>query len=145
MIIKSFRGRLKSDGQEKIHLSTNDGRTGYKIRKLEAMPVTPDASHESVIKVFSVEQDTVTTEIDFSSQILLGAVWYAFEGSGSGDATGYMKQVFDNVTFNQDIFVTLKCGQGKDMNYYIELEQFELTLNEQTVATLANIRDIGIQ
>ena len=54
--------------------------------------------------------------------------------------------VFDNTTFNQDIFVTLKGhDHTTDVNYYIELEQVKLSLDENTVATLKDIRNIASQ
>ena len=56
--------------------------------------------------------------------------------------------VFDNIVFNQDIFITLKGSAGVStpfMNYHIELEQVKLDLNEQSVATLKNIRNSKVQ
>ena len=49
---------------------------------------------------------------------------------------------FDNEIFNQDIYVTNK-GQDNPspVNYYIELEVVKLDLNENTVATLKDIRN----
>ena len=56
----------------------------------------------------------------------------------------YIFPIFDNMTFNQDIYVTYKDDEtaGKFINYYIELEQVKLDLNENTVATLKDIRNI---
>ena len=34
MPIKSFRGMLKDLAKETIHLATNDGSTGYRIKKI---------------------------------------------------------------------------------------------------------------
>ena len=46
------------------------------------------------------------------------------------------------MTFNQDIYITLRChNAAADVNYYIELEQVKLDLNENTVATLKDIRN----
>jgi len=143
-MIKTFRGKLASDGFDTLVLHTNDGLTGYKVVKFDVFPASPDNSHETVIKIYSVASADVTTPtitVDFSDNELLGAAWYAFEGSGSGMATGYLTVVFDNMVFNQDIYVTNKCGQSRDMNYYIELEQIQLNHNEATVATLQSIRN----
>ena len=53
--------------------------------------------------------------------------------------------VFDNEKFNQDIYVTCKdISDGEKCNYYIELEQSKLDLNEQTVATLKDIRNNNV-
>ena len=141
MPIKSFRGKLANNIIDTIMLHTNDGKTGYRIKKFDLFPATPDSAYESVVQVFSTEQTTASITVDFANQELLGAAWYAFQGSGSSDATGYMKQVFDNVVFNQDIYITHKDGQGGIINYYIELEQISLDLNEQTVATLKDLRN----
>ena len=141
----SFRGKIISAGIDTISLHTNNGKVGYRIVKFDLFPATPDSAYESVVQIFSTKQDLASITVDFANQELLGAAWYAFEGSGSGDATGYMKQVFDNLVFNQDIYVTCKDGQGGDINYYIELEQMPLDLSEQTVATLKDIRNTGSQ
>jgi len=140
MGIKTFRGSIDANQIIEINLKTNDGKTGYKIVQLDVFPVNPDGAHESVIQVFTTKPATATMVVDFSDQTLIGAAWYAFEGSGSGDATGYMKQVFDNVIINQNIFVTSKGGQSADMNYHIALEQIRLSDNESTMATLSSIR-----
>ena len=51
--------------------------------------------------------------------------------------------IFDKEIFNQDIYITSKTITGSDeANYYIELEQVKLDLNENTVATLKDIRNI---
>ena len=148
MITKSFRG-LMVDGQiETIPLHTNDGSTGYKITKIQVMPAN-DLNTENVFKVYSVPQAPLTgiatNVIDFSDQTLLAAVYFSMHGSSDTypeDST----VVFDNMIFNQDIYLTLK-GQNtaQPMNYYIELEQVKLDLNENTVATLKDIRNIAGQ
>jgi hypothetical protein len=50
--------------------------------------------------------------------------------------------IFDNIKFNQDIYITLKnSSYTAEINYYMELEKSDLALDEQTVATLKNIRN----
>ena len=133
MKIKSFRDAITHNTQHKISLSGGDSDTGYRLVKFEAMPQVPDGSHESVLQIFTKKQSAASVQIDFSNDTLLAAIWYAFEGSGSGDAAGYMKQIFDTVVVNQDIYITCKGGQGKNMNYYIELEEVKMTNGEQAV------------
>ena len=41
MKIKTFRGMLKDPEQQRIKLSTNNGLTGYKIRKLQLFSIQP--------------------------------------------------------------------------------------------------------
>ena len=51
--------------------------------------------------------------------------------------------IFDNEIFNQDIYITHTDNKNAEsINYYIELEQIKLDLNQNTVATLKDIRNI---
>ncbi len=137
---------LPDGGQEKINLHTNDGKMGYQIKKLEIFPNAPGRSDsEFVIKIFSIEQTSVPTSaatVDFSDQTLLATAYFHQKDNTAYD-TG-MVIVFDNMTFNQDIFVTLTDQHSNDTfcNYHIELEQVKLDLSENTVATLKDIRNI---
>jgi hypothetical protein len=146
MIIKSFRGLLKDGQQQQIPLSTNDGRTGYRIHKFQIMNNVPGTlDYENIVKVYKIEQTAINGVVDFSDQTLLAAAF----GSGDATANNYPEDhtiIVDNDIFNQDIFVTNKevSGNASLQNYYLELEQIDLSLNEQTVATLQNIRDIGV-
>ena len=138
--MKSFRGKLADSEQQRISLSTNNGLTGYTIKKFELMPIDADEDVESTVKVYSVEQSTVDADIDFNQNTLL-AVGIIRAGTGVSQPLTVIT-VFDNVKFNQDIFVTLKGGSyTRDVNYYMEVEQSTLALDEQTVATLKNIRN----
>ncbi len=141
-MMKSFRGRIADGGQERIRLSTNDGLTGYKINKFQVMSHQPffgDIS-EHCLKIYAFEQDTVDGVVDFTSPILLGVAISTNHTSGwLGPPTPVI--IFDNKKFNQDIFVTCNDAQGtEDCNYYIELEQVKLSLDESTVATLKDMR-----
>ena len=123
-----------------ITLHTNNGLTGYKIKKFQVMQAT-DADIEATIKIFSVRQSSNENSIDFSDTTLLAAAYFTSSSSGQVYPED-QNVVFDNIIFNQDIFVTLRGHNfAADVNYYIELEQMDLTLDEQTVATLKNIRN----
>tara|TARA_R100000655_G_scaffold8628_1_gene22334 strand:+ start:509 stop:955 length:447 start_codon:yes stop_codon:yes gene_type:complete len=144
MPIKSFRGKLAQDGIDTILLHTNTGSTGYRINKFEVMPNVPGTiAQESICKIFKIEPTTAPTGvIDFSDNTLLAAAYYQDSTSaGDNQATTV---VFDNEIFNQDIYVTNKdvSGNSEPINYYIELEAIKLDLNENTVATLRDIRNI---
>lgn len=145
MIIKSFRGKLADGGQERIHLATNNGSTGYRITKFEIIPALPGtAAGEHVVQIFKIEQTTVPTTnptIDFSDNTLLGS---AIIGNSTNITNGTADIiVFDNEIFNQDIFVThTEANAAGECNYHIELEQINLSLDENTVATLKDIRNI---
>ena len=149
MPIKSFRGLIADGGQDIVPLSTNNGSTGYRIKKLTIFPNKPGhtTSAESVVQIFSIQQTTVLTTaatVDFSDQTLLGVAYY--QDHVDSAYPGSIDIVFDNMTFNQDIYIThtssTTTGVDGDMNYYIELEQIKLDLNENTVATLKDIRNI---
>jgi len=135
---------MADDTVDKINLSTNNGLTGYSITKLELMPIDADEDVESVVQIFAIDPGTASDNIDFSDTTLLGA---GVIRAGTGVAQPLtVTTVFDNIKFNQDIFVTLKGGSyTRDVNYHIELKESKLSLDEQTVATLKNIRNAGAE
>ena len=139
--IKSYRGKLVNDSQETIRLRTNNGLTGYKIKKFQVMQSTDD-DVEASIKIYSVKQTSNTNTIDFTENTLLAAIYFTSSSSGQlypEDQT----VIFDNEVFNQDIFITLRGHNfAADINYYLELEQVKLDKNEATMATLQNIRSL---
>jgi hypothetical protein len=142
--IVSFRGKATSGSQETVHLHTNDGSTGYSIRKLEIMGAEPGTgTYELVLQIWTVEQTAVVGTVDFSDQTLLG-VGYHRDNAGSQypESTTI---IFDNATFNQNIYLTAidMSGNVKPINWHIELEQVKLDLNENTVATLKDIRNVA--
>jgi len=140
-MIKTFRGLMADDTQDTIVLHTNDGSTGYRVVKFQVMPKT-DALIETTMKIYKIQQTTITSDMDFSDNTLLGAAFYA--QTASIDANKEVI-IFDNEIFNQDIYVTLKAhSSAGELNYYIELEQVRLDLNENTVATLKDIRNLDV-
>jgi len=147
MPIKTFRGQLGDGGQDTIVLHTNNGATGYRIKKFMILPESPgDVQQESVVQIWKEEQTTVPTtaaNIDFQDQRLLaaGVGWYGAVASNNSQSQTIF---FDNEVFNQDIYVThTDNASNQRINYYIELEQIKLDLNENTVVTLKNIRNLS--
>ena len=143
MPIKSFRGKIADEDKDSISLHTRDGSVGYRIKKFTIIPNDPtdDTATAAVMKIYSVKQTgAVTDTIDFADNTLLGCAFY----SANTDTTpGEMVVIFDNMTFNQDIYLTNSINGSAElqMNYYLELEQVKLDLNENTVATLKDIRN----
>ena len=139
---KTFRGQIANDGKETIRLSTNNGLTGYRMMKFELMPATPEsANEEATLQIFTDEESATLAlgsgAIDFRNPQLLAAAFY----SGSATATTNPEDsivIFDNITFNQDIYIT--CKSSANMNYHISLEQIKLDLTQATVATLKDMR-----
>ena len=144
MTKKSFRGMIADLTTDTISLHTNTGSTGYRITKFQLMAEKPAGENqESVVKIFSIPQtDTPTDLIDFSDNTLLGAAY--LEGAADAKTESQVQVIiFDNMTFNQDVYVTQKDSEtGANVNYYIEMEQVKLGLDENTVATLKDIRNI---
>jgi hypothetical protein len=151
MPIKTFRGLIADRTQDTIVLHSNNGATGYRIKKLVLFPQfigssTAGSEYESLVQVYKTKQATpagITT--DFSNQTLLAAATYFSEVSGSpAYVIGTESDVvFDQEVFNQDIYVLHENYHNDNaaINYYIELEQIKLDLNENTVATLKDMRN----
>ena len=140
--IVSFRGQLANEVQDTIHLHTTDGSTGYRIKTLNLISSLPaTTTQETVVKIFKIDGKTIDATIDFSDNTLLAAGY--FEGHSNSTTFGGTVIIFDNEIFNQDIFIMGFDGSGsaQPINYYIELEQMALDLNENTVATLKDIRN----
>ena len=145
MPIKTFRGLIADGVQETIPLHTNNGAIGYEIVKFELFPYQPGQGSnetESIFKIYSVPQTTVDRVVDFSDNTLLAAGFV----NNYTDAAQYpvsVVTVFDKMIFNQDIYITHENGHSDAVpcNYYLELEQVKLDMNENTVATLKDIRN----
>ena len=144
MPIKSFRGKMIDGAIDQISLHTNDGSTGYRIKKVQCVPENPGTTNtEHVFKIYKIPQTAVTGSIDFSDNTLLASVYLSSRDDRYG---GDNIIVFDNEVFNQDIYLTHDdTNNAGAVNYYIELEQVKLDLNENTVATLEDIRNIEAQ
>jgi len=142
MPIKSFKGKLVDGGIDTISLHTNTGSIGYRITKFQIIHAEPGEQHaEHTVKIYTIPQASADNAIDFSDNTLLGAAYLT-----NSATTGYPADqmiIFDNMTFNQDIYVTHEDTVGSQpCNYYIELEVVKLALDENTVATLKDIRNI---
>jgi hypothetical protein len=139
MPIKSFRGKMADGAIDTITLHTNTGSTGYRIVKFQLFPETPNVNQESLVNIFKVPQSAAATTTDFSDNTLLAAGLYVARESNLDQ---HLEVVFDNEIFNQDIYITHTEGESTRLiNYYIELEQVKLRLDENTVATLKDIRN----
>ena len=137
MAIKSFRGKIADGSVDTISLHTNTGSTGYRITKFELFPAVQDSAKDNLLCISKIPT-TAITSADFSDNTLLAAA-LMFNGTYEIQQT----VVFDNEVFNQDIYISNVDSIGSNaMNYYIELEQIKLALDENTVATLKDIRNI---
>ena len=142
-MIKTFRGKLEDGEQRKIRLSTNKGVIGYRITKFRLFPIKPGQENvENTVQVWRYEQDSVSTSavtVNFDDPNLLGVATFHEAHADLVINEDYV--VFDSDTFNQDIFVThTDTGGALAVNYYLELEQFALSNNEASIATLTDMR-----
>ena len=144
--IISFRGQLAMGVEEMIPLSTIKGLVGYKVKKFQIMSSTPGTpSVEYIAQIYKTsETSNINTTPNFSNNRLLAVVYYQDEASTHNPSS--QDVIFDNEKFNQDIFINITDAGGgtTPCNYYIELEQMSLDLNEQTVATLKDVRNNNV-
>ena len=139
MVVKTFRALLADGGQDHIRLSTIKGKVGYRIVKFQVIQTEPGQDNvESTMKLYTSEQTSVDNTVNFSDPDLLGVSYYS---EGADYAAGWIAVVFDNVIFNQDIYITHSdLGENKSANYYIELETIELSDQGAEYTTIKDIR-----
>jgi len=139
-MIKTFRGRLATDGQDHIRLSTIKGKVGYKIIKFELFANTPGATAiEAVYKIFKTKQTTITAIVDFTDSDLLAAAYLALYNQAYYGSDKFT--IFDNEVFNQDIYITyVNVLNVQTCNYYLELEVVPLDDAGAEYTTLKDMR-----
>ena len=144
-MIKTFRGKLNDEGQDRIRLSTNKGKIGYRITKFNIFPYNPGTfTQESLVMIFKTKITTVPTAgnaiTDFSDPDLLAAGLFS-QDNAANDKPEDIITIFDREMFNQDIYVThtdqLAAGL---INYYIELEAIDLSDTGAEFYTIRNLR-----
>jgi hypothetical protein len=146
MVIKSFRGKMADNTIDTVSLHTNNGSLGYRIKSLTAISSAPGTQDmEGLFKIYKVPQTAVDGQVDFSDQTLLATVYFK-DYATNDNQPSIQTVIFDNEVFNQDIYITyLDVRSSNSASYYFELEQIKLDLNENTVATLKDIRNIEAQ
>jgi len=142
-MIKTFRGLMEDQALDTIVLHTNDGAMGYRVVKLQVIPKNAgSADLEGTMKIFKVPQTTAAAGFDLSDNTLLGGAFFSIKDNSFFNEV----IIFDQEIFNQDIYITyFDSSTGQGMNYYIELESVKLDVNENTVATLKDIRNTKTQ
>ena len=141
-MIKTFAGKLEDLEMRKIRLGTVQGLMGYRIKKFSVITADTVGSIESanLIAIFKQPQTAAPDAVDFDSPTVLAAIDYR-QHSNEGYGIVANNIVFSQDVFNQDIYITNRDNNtGAAMNYYLELEQVKLDLNESTVATLKDMR-----
>lgn len=143
-MIKTFRGLLTNIGgggdQQRLKLSTIKGKVGYRIKRFQVIGQDANETYECAVLIWKHEQTSVSHDIDFSNDSLLGAILYQSNVVGE---TYPIDQVviFDQETFNQDIYVTYAISSGDaSINFYIELEVVSLSDMGAEYTTIKDIR-----
>jgi len=149
-MIKTFRGLLADGGQDRIRLQTIKGKVGYKIAKYQIMPhaVGDNNDQEHVIIIWNKERTTTemgntsTSRPNFTDNDLLAV---AININDVSTSLNYAESViFDNVVFNQDIFISHRdiAGGAQACNYYLELEIIPLDDAGAEYTTLKDMRQV---
>ena len=139
MVVKTFRGLLADGGQDRIRLSTNQGKVGYRMVKFQLMPSAPGTTaQESIVKIYTIEQSSVTGTINFTESDLMASA-YLRTSTGASE-NHIMFVVFDQEMVNQDIYIThSEVNAAVSCNYYIELEAIPL---DEKMAEYSTIKDL---
>jgi len=141
-MIKTFRGLLADDGQDRIRLQTIKGKVGYRITKLELFANNPGAQRqESILKIYKEEQTAVDGVVDYTDSAMLASGYYADDPGGQN---GFIViNVFDTEIFNQDIYITHSdVVSSQAVNYYLELEVIPLDDAGAEYTTLKDMRSV---
>ena len=139
-MIKTYKGMLTHDTEDRIRLSTIKGKVGYQIVKFQLMQSTLTATDQvSFVKIVKSPY-TRTSSIDFTDSDIL-AVGIVRTGNLLTEGSLDNPIVFDNEVFNQDIYINLKNLDGTlSVNYYIELEVIPLDDAGAQYTTLKDMR-----
>ena len=138
--IKTFKGQLPVGNEKKIHLSTADGLTGYKIKEFRVVSKQPGAGNYEIIgKVRLTPDNNISSEVDFNDTDLMALSLYQ---DAAGNLNFADTMIIDKEIFNQDVFVNVTDASGNTtpINFYLELEQIKINLNTSTYHTLKNLR-----
>ena len=143
--IISYKGKLNVGTEDRIKLSTINGKQGYKIHKFQVISTVPGTTDtEMICKIFNKSQEgTIGPTVDFTDSELLAVAYDKGTNNLSNDPMNTVI-IFDNKKFNQDIFVTLDSANSSTtpFNYYIELETMPISDLEATYLSLQNIKTI---
>jgi hypothetical protein len=139
-MIKTYRGLLADNTQDRIRLSTIKGKVGYRIVKFQLIAKNMNEDGEYVVSVFKNEQSSMPTTYDFTDSDLLSAAFLRVSKTSPG--LNMTTIIFDSEIFNQDIYITNNDvgGSSQSCNYYMELEVIPLDDAGAEYTTLKDMR-----
>ena len=140
----TYKGTLAIGTQDKIKLSTLQGKVGYRLKRFDIMSTAPGTTEEEIVaKIYKNDQTgNITPLVDLTDANILAVVYYQEHNSAAYPPAE--KIIMDKEVFNQDIFVTADSANSstKPVTYYIEMEAMNISDLEATYLTLQNIRTI---
>jgi hypothetical protein len=73
----TYRGQIPTGEQERLHLSTNNGLTGYRIKKFQVISSTPGGGNaEYVMKVRLTSDDNVGPVVNFNDPSIVAVAFH---------------------------------------------------------------------
>jgi len=142
MVVKTFKGQLADNAQDRIRLQTIKGKVGYRIVKFEVIGGNPTShTQESVAMIWKTEQTAPYSYTpNFTDSDFLGVgLWMATDATAYPATTKVI--IFDRDIFNQDIYITHQDIQDAgQLNYYLELEIIPLDDAGAEYTTLKDMR-----
>jgi hypothetical protein len=141
----TFKGSITpGTDEQRIKLSTMNGKTGYMIKKFQIIGSAPGGNNaEYVCQIFRKSGEGPSATVDFTNDALL-AVAYNSDSNGWGGNLPDAAIVIDRSPINQDIYISGADAAGTviPFNYYIELETMTLSDVQATQLTLRSLRTI---
>jgi hypothetical protein len=140
----TFKGLLVIGEEQRIKLATINGKTGYRITKLQTIAKNAGASDSvSLVTIYKTKGLLAgVTNTDLSNSNILATAYKKMQnGSAEPDSETIIS---DLEIFNQDIFITAGSPDGdtQPVSYYLELEAMDISDIQATKLTLENIRTI---
>jgi hypothetical protein len=141
MVVKTFRGLLTDGEQERIRLSTIQGKVGYRIVKFQLFPAQFGVQdQEATVAIWKTFQSTIVNELNFTDANLLAGACMSTDNSENNPLNTNV--IFDQEIINQDIYVTHLDAHADNTpcNYYIELEVIPLSEQGAEYTTIKDLR-----
>tara|TARA_Y100001963_G_scaffold80539_1_gene111755 strand:+ start:950 stop:1393 length:444 start_codon:yes stop_codon:yes gene_type:complete len=134
------RGRVADTGFERLILFDGRFDTGYKITKFR---VYGDPNAETGVEGYGCLSTTIDPQMsdggDWNFEANNQIAWATTTYSGSGGTVSDWEQVDPDNLVIEDLFIYAREGGGAvGLNYYIEMEKYEITDSQGALAMVRN-------
>lgn len=135
--MKTFKGKIAHQGQDKVYLSGGEQGMGYRISRFQVIPKSPtDSSIEALMLIWKEKQLVLTDQVDFTNDSLIGVAFYNQDSTAANNISDII--IFDHEVVNQDLYITNIEGiSSSDMNYFLELEEVKMSSGQQAVVNFS--------